>query len=817
VRLTLPKISSIPGLTRALAKIKALESFLGDAEMRVLGGDGRSRKWPVLLIAAIVVAIVCFLEIGNVSLFQRLEWITYDARVKLASEHPVPNQINATNLSLVDISDETIDVMDDGSLGFQYEVYWPRTVYAMALQELEQEGAKAVGFDILFSGLRPNDPSPPATEHLPDGTHPTNADRFFISVLTANTNVILGAQDEVLPATEFQTEVTKLGDITTETDRDGVLRREIPYEDYRRWHPILRQMARQYDLKLNATVFGPTNITFYRKGNPPIVFPTDKEGYLAGKSFSADAAGISFLPYRTIRVWSMGIQLAARELNLDLDKAQIEPAQHRIVLTGEHGVSRVIPLNDDGTFQINWELGVNSLLMTNGSLEDLLLRHLARTQTNDDDWDKSQWTNELVMIGSTATGNDLSDVGVSPLGRDTHLVTKHLNVANSIIANRFVTSSPLWLKLALIILMGVMAASINLVQTRPLTGTALMIVAAAAYGGAASWLYVEHRFWLPIVLPLICSGLVIHFGAMIYRVRAEQSEKKFVKSVFTKMLAPEVVEELLDAKNNMSLGGKRREITIYFADVRGFTSLTDRTQAAASEYVRQHNLSPEDAEAHYGKQAEETLATVSAYLATIAGMIKKHNGTLDKYIGDCVMAFWGGPVENSQHARDAVRSAIDAQRAVLALNVARDAENKKIEEENIKRLQQGLAPESLKALLSMGTGINSGSAVMGLMGSEEHQLSYTVFGREVNLASRLEGLSGHSRIIISEATYQRLLNDDPALAALCVERLPADVKGFRHAVKNYEVMWRTPDLPEDPEALNKPTGGIGPETVVFVR
>ena len=144
--------------------------------------------------------------------------------------------------------------------------------------------------------------------------------------------------------------------------------------------------------------------------------------------------------------------------------------------------------------------------------------------------------------------------------------------------------------------------------------------------------------------------------------------------------------------------------------------MTDRTQAAASEYVRQHKLSPTEAEAHYDKQAEETLSTVSTYLGTIAGMIKKHNGTLDKYIGDCVMAFWGGPVENSRHACHAVQSAIDAQRAVLALNVARDAENRKIEDENRTRVSQGLAPLSLKPLLSMGTGINSGSAVMGLMG-----------------------------------------------------------------------------------------------------
>jgi adenylate cyclase len=198
-------------------------------------------------------------------------------------------------------------------------------------------------------------------------------------------------------------------------------------------------------------------------------------------------------------------------------------------------------------------------------------------------------------------------------------------------------------------------------------------------------------------------------------------------------------------------------------------------------------------------------------------MIKKHNGTLDKYIGDCVMAFWGAPVENPRHACDAVRSAIDAQRAVLALNVSRDRENREIEAANTARAAQGLPAQDPKPLLSMGTGINTGPAVVGLMGSEAHGLSYTVFGREVNLASRLEGLSGHSRIIISETTYQRLVRDDPALAAMCEERLPADVKGFRHAVKNYEVMWRTSDLPAEPEALSRQGFGAGGETALFVR
>jgi class 3 adenylate cyclase len=796
--------------------------MLGDFETLVFGDDVKTRKWPVILIAAVVVSVVCLLQIGNLTALQRLEWMTYDTRVKLAAQmavhYPRPNQVNATNLGLVEVNDQTIDLVNNGKrlLGFSYALYWPRTVYAMALQELSLQGARAVGLDILFSGLRPDDPGPPDAEKLADGSHPTNADEFFQAVLNESGSVILGAQEGVLPAPLFQNTQARLGDITSDRDADGVLRRERPYEVYQKWYPLIRQLAREYDLNLAKTRFGATNITFFRKwDNEPVILPTDKDGYIDERSIVPDGPALSFLPFTPVRVWSMGIVLAACELKLDLDHPQIEPQHHRIVLHGPQGVSRVIPLDADGCFEINWELGVTNPLIVAGNLQQLLEQHNDRNHSSAQEFD-NRWKDKLIMIGSTATGNELSDIGPSPLGSETHLVTKHLNVANSVIANRFVTTSPLWLKLLLIVLLGALAAGINLVETRPLTGTALMAGAVLVYSAAACWLYVQHRFWLPVVLPLACSGLVTHFSALTYRVRAEQSEKKRVKSVFAKMLAPEVVDELLDAKK-MALGGKRREISVYFADVRGFTSLTDRTQAAATDFVRQHNLAPAEAEAYYDKQAEETLATVSTYLGTIAGMIKKHHGTLDKYIGDCVMAFWGGPVENPRHARDAVLSAIDAQRAVLALNLQRDAENKKIAQENTARAAQGLPPESLKPLLSMGTGINSGSAVMGLMGSEEHQLSYTVFGREVNLASRLEGLSGHSRIIISEATYQRLLRDDSALAALCVERLPADVKGFRHAVKNYEVLWRTPDLPEDPEALSQPFTGVGPETVVFAR
>ena len=235
--------------------------------------------------------------------------------------------------------------------------------------------------------------------------------------------------------------------------------------------------------------------------------------------------------------------------------------------------------------------------------------------------------------------------------------------------------------------------------------------------------------------------------------------------------------------------------------MRGFTQFTDDSQQKAEEYVRQNNLSEKDAEAYFDAQAAEALATVNLYLATIANTIKKHRGTLDKYIGDCVMAFWGAPIPNEKHALSCVQAAIDAQRSMAAVNVERDAANKKRTEENKAREASGQPPLLLLPLLSLGSGINTGTVTVGLMGSADHLFSYTVFGREVNLASRLEGVSGRGRIIISEVTYKDLQRDDPALAATCVALAPVTVKGIRQAVRIFEVPWK--QAPPSPERIDK--------------
>ena len=137
---------------------------------------------------------------------------------------------------------------------------------------------------------------------------------------------------------------------------------------------------------------------------------------------------------------------------------------------------------------------------------------------------------------------------------------------------------------------------------------------------------------------------------------------------------------------------------------------------------------------------------------------------------------------------------------------------KKREADNLTRVAAGQPPVPMLPLLSLGTGINTGTAIVGLMGSDAHILNYTVFGREVNLASRLEGVSGRGRIIIGESTYRELQRDDAVFAATCVELPPVTVKGIQRAVTIYEVPWKlVPNAPTEFISGNPPAAAVPPQ------
>src|SRR6185437_15114928 len=226
------------------------------------------------------------------------------------------------------------------------------------------------------------------------------------------------------------------------------------------------------------------------------------------------------------------------------------------------------------------------------------------------------------------------------------------------------------------------------------------------------------RYWIPMALPFTGTFAMLAASLFAWRAVFEQAEQRRVKSVFSRMVSANIMQEVLGTEN-LALGGARREVTVLFADVRGFTEFTDKSQDKAIAYISENNLSQEAAEAYFDEQARDTLHTVNSYLALVADQVKKHDGTLDKYIGDCVMAFWGAPTVVDTQALCCVRAAIDAQRAVFELNKLRLQENEKRELENMARAASGQTPRPLLPILLLGTGINTGLATAGLMGSEQ--------------------------------------------------------------------------------------------------
>lgn len=747
-------------------------------------------KHAPLIIASFVTALVCVIRLLHFDFLDRLERMTYDLRVRQALRYPAPA---ATNLGFVFIDEQSIEFVrtnrTPGFLGFG--LLWPRRVYGHLVSELYEQGAKAVAFDVMFPDERP-DHSPVAMAD----NRTIESDAFFGLQMRRASNVILAVTEDVTLPKVFQTNALAIAHISAKKDSDGILRRAKAFQAHRNWHPAFRQVEANpgYGVDLSKARIEPRQIVLPRSNGEEIVVPLEADGNFDLADFGGEGKA---KPFVEERIWHMGIVLAAQELKLDLSAAMVDLAQRRITLRGAGDVERSIPVDGEGYFYIDWCLSPQDPRLTKEAIESLLRQDRLRLEGKTEGL-TNRWRGKLVVVGSGAQANNLTDIGATPISSSTLLVSKHWNVANSILMGRFIRRASTNGELLLILLMGGLAAFLTL-RLRAVSAFAFVLLSWVAYALVAIWLYVQWRYWLPLVLPIAGSSLVMHLSLLTWRVVFEQAEQRRVRGIFSKVVSPKIVNELLKQKT-LSLGGARREVTVFFADVRGFTELTDRRQDDVTAFVHRQHLAGEAAETYADEQAREILSTVTAYLSLVAESVIKHDGTLDKYIGDCVMAFWGAPVPDSQHAVRCVRAAVDAQQGVYEMNRRRIAENKEREVENAARLSAGLPPKPLMPILLLGTGINTGLVTVGLMGSDAHGSNYTVFGREVNLASRLESASGRGRIFISETTYKHLLRDEPPLAATCLELPPQNLKGIRAAVKVYEVQWRpagSPPLEEE--------------------
>jgi len=348
------------------------------------------------------------------------------------------------------------------------------------------------------------------------------------------------------------------------------------------------------------------------------------------------------------------------------------------------------------------------------------------------------FTNKIVLVGATATG--IYDIRITPFDKIFPGVEVHAHIIDTILKGDFLSRSP-WIKIMdVLIIIGMgLCMGIALPRCKALLGALFTAVLFAGYILATCFLFTQYRLLVSITYPVVVL-LLTYTTSTVYYYMIEEREKRRIRDTFQRYLAPSVVEEILKNPDKLKLGGEEKELTILFSDIRNFTSISE-------------TLSP--------TQLEQLL---NEYFTAMTAVIFKNKGTLDKYMGDAIMAFFGAPLDQPEHH---LRACFTAVGMVEKLNV----------------LQQKWKIRGLPHL-SIGIGINSGLMVVGNMGSDS-LFDYTVIGDNVNLGSRLESLNKQygTTIIISEFTYHYVKD-----AFTCRELDLVQVKGKEKAVTIYELV-----------------------------
>ncbi|MBI4148128.1 adenylate/guanylate cyclase domain-containing protein [Candidatus Woesearchaeota archaeon] len=327
--------------------------------------------------------------------------------------------------------------------------------------------------------------------------------------------------------------------------------------------------------------------------------------------------------------------------------------------------------------------------------------------------ESSSFTDKIVLIGSTAP--DLHDDHLAPTSAGVPVpgVEIQANFVQMLLTRRFLSSQPAW-SVLLAVFVACAALSVLLARWNSWIVAGLCVLFLVGYLVA-----IIQFFERGVLLDMVFLPFAVFFtyGANVVALYVvERQEKRQAIEAFTKYVAPEVVAELFKHPEKLKLGGERRNITIFFSDIRGFTTLSEQ-------------LSP-----------EQLVHVLNEYLTAMTDIIMESRGVVDKYIGDAIMAFWGAPLEQKDHA-------VRACTASLAMI-------DKLKELQIKWKKEGVP------LLDIGIGLNTGDAVIGNMGSAM-RFNYTCMGDTINLASRLEGINKEygTHIIVSESTKKNLPKD----------------------------------------------------------
>lgn len=320
-------------------------------------------------------------------------------------------------------------------------------------------------------------------------------------------------------------------------------------------------------------------------------------------------------------------------------------------------------------------------------------------------WRQSLQKGDIIVIGANVTGSP--DVQATPVDESLPGPEFIATVIDNLLRGDARSRLPEWLNFLIPILLGAAVGVTAVLASRKRSALVLVVPLVLAYFGIVALAF-ANGLVLDVVTPFTGAALS-YTGSALYLFNTEGKKRREIRQSFSRYLAPEVVKTLEEHPEQLRLGGERREMTIQFSDLAGFTGFSERMKP------------------------EELVTFLNEYLTAMTDIILDHHGVIDKYLGDAIMAFWGAPIPQADHARLALSAVAHCQ----------------------QRLQRFVEENSRLGLpkLMARTGINTGHVVVGNMGSSR-RFDYTVMGDSVNLASRLEGANKffESIVMVTDAT-----------------------------------------------------------------
>ncbi len=697
-----------------------------------------------ITIAALSVYYLVFLQEKRSpisELAERLELDTLDTRFRYRSQRFSSDD---SPIVIVDIDQKAQEVLGR----------WPfsRTYFAKLLDILHEDGAKVAAFDITFS--KPDQTAAPVRALAEELDQRQQAGEAVDPKLSAEVRQLAAKYDA---DSQFAAAIKRFGPVIlgnyflfTRADLEGVSDKalqayadQIAFFAYPPAHPLRPQFGKEDKLHLMEIFAGAR------------LMPRGAEANLDSltSALSGDTSWTGFfnVPPDTDGVVRRATLLLPYGRSDNPDDWDLYPsldimaarafmgpeAQDTNLFYGPVGIVRI---NFGSKLQLHTDALGQMLINYQGpwgtfhhySIADVLHKSVA----------PEEFKGKLVLIGATATG--IGDLRATPFGGTNYPgVEIHANVIDNILNDRFIKrdARSALIDALLIFTFGIpLGIWMALVQPRWMWfGAGLLIPLVAVDYGAFL-----HGWWLNFTIPaMTLTGNVLLVS--LYRALVEEKEKRKVRSTFAQFLSPEVIRRLM--VNPELVEPKKTEISIMFSDIRGFTTISEKMDA------------------------QELALFLKQYLSDMTRIVFSRLGTLDKYIGDAVMAFWGAPFEEPGHATKACNAALEMMKRVGELRNQWEAQG--------------------KPRLEIGIGINTGVASVGKMGSAL-RAEYTALGDAVNLSSRLEGLNKDygTHVIVNETTYQSAKDDGFVFRELDL----IQVKGKLQPVTIYQLMGRQADF-----------------------